>query len=87
MRLGKHCLLNCFYEGFCFVLSVALFLPSGLFVSHLLRLQGFLTCGGDGGEIETLLQKSTGHHFRDITKLLGWPKTSFRFSVRSYRTA
>ena len=42
--------------------------------------------GDDGGEIETLLQKSTGHHFCDITKSLGWPKTSFRFSVRSYRT-
>ena len=86
MRFGKHCLLNCFYEGFCFVLSVALFLPSKLFVSHLLWLQGFSTYEGDGGEIETLLQKSTGHDFYDITKLLGWPKTSFRFSIRSYRT-
>ena len=86
MRSGKHCLLNCFYDGFWFVLCVALFLPSKLFVSHLLWLQGFLTCGGDGGEIETLLQKSTGHHFCDITKLLCWPKTSFRFSIRSYRT-
>lgn len=86
MRFGKHCLLNCFYEGFCFVLSVALFLPSKLFVSHLLWLQGFSTYEGDGGEIETLLQKSTGHDFYDITKLLGWPKTYFRFSIRSYRT-
>lgn len=46
-------------RGFVLFRLFVLFLPSKLFVSHFIMAT---RCGGDGGEIETLLQKSTGHH-------------------------